>query len=155
MKNLSTFFVSTASGAVYEVKYTKTGTTAKKIFAVDPKKSKAKVGDELLAKGKFVCITADLGLWKCNPDDGKRFKFEDKWPGSYVRTSVINGLLLKKEDAITYCKYRYNNVVIAKEEWYELPNRTKDVLEQIGENHPAFILAEELLQYIKKADIPF
>ncbi len=154
-KPLSKLFVTTVSGAVYKVEYTNKKTTVKKIFAEDPKKSKAKVGDEIFPEGKFVCLTTNMGLWKCQPDDGKKFPTDYGWSGRYIGTSPINGLFFTEKEAINYCTYRYNNPHFGMEEWYELPNDTKNVLEKIGKDHPIIILSEKLLLLIKEVDIPF
>ncbi len=143
---LKQFFVVTASGGVYEVCYTKMKTTVKKIFAKYPKKSKAKVGYEFFPKGKFVCITKTMGLWKCHSDNGKKFQIEDHWDGNLMQTSPIVGLFFEKDQAINYCTdaegayktdYHFMN-------WYRTNGTSKEVLEKIGKDHPVFILSKEL-----------
>jgi hypothetical protein len=152
-KPLSKFFAVTASGGVYEITYAKRKTTAKKIFSANPSNSKAKVGYELNPKGKFIGITIDLGLWKCQPDDGKKFKFEDHWDGTYVRTSEIRGLFFEKAEAVRNCEYRHNNPrAIEPNKWHE-SETTRAVLERIGLDHPVFIIVEELQP--KEVDLPF
>ena len=139
---LETFFVATASGSVYKINYQKRKVTVKKIFSEDPENSNNKVGYELFPKAKFVGITKNMGLWKCQPDNGKRIHIQEEskqtWIGMLEQTSPIVGLFLEKDPSIAHCKRVYNTPapgIFAKATacephyWYEL-NETIAVLKK-------------------------
>lgn len=145
---LKKFYVVTASGSVYEVKYTEQKTTVRKIYIIDPEKSKIEVGTELFPEAKFVCITMEMGLQKCQPGDGKKFSFEEEWNGHILNTSSIRGLFLKKESALKYCKGTYNY------QWYKT-DEAISVIQKIGKDHPVFILSERLYPKEENTQINF
>jgi len=136
-KFLKKFFVVLVDGRILEVKFTDVKTSVKIIYDF----SKGKIGHELFPQANFVGITMNNGLYKFQPHDGKRCPLEGDWIGICHHTKAIVGLFFKKEPAIKYCIEEHDYYPARQKLW---PDESRDVLRKIGDEHPVFIISEEI-----------